>query len=56
MADTSYGQVRVCGAFILHACRCVYTSGLMPRVFFAFAHACDTPVPYKLWVICTVYM
>ena len=33
MADTLYGQVHVRGAFILQ-----YTSGLMPRVFFAFAH------------------
>ena len=31
-------RVRVCGAFILHACS--YASGLMPRVPFAFAHAC----------------
>ena len=29
--------------FILHACaKCVYTRGLMPRVFIAFAHACHT--------------
>ena len=32
--------------------RVVYTSGLMPRVFFAFAHVCHTGVPFKLWVIC----
>ena len=46
----------------------VYTNGLMPRVFFAFAHVllrmcfctcafahvCHTGVPFKLWVICTV--
>ena len=41
------------------ACTPVYTSGLMPRVFLAFAHAshvCDTLVPFKLWVICTVYV
>ena len=30
--------------------------GLMPRMFFAFAHACDTRVPFKLCVICTVCM
>ena len=35
-------------------CTRVYTSGLMPRVFFAFAHAAHTRVPFKLWVICTV--
>ena len=46
-------------------CTRVYTSGLIPRMFFAFAHAaqtrvigmshvCDTRVPFKLWVICTV--
>ena len=50
MADTLYGCVR--GAFILHTCS--YTSGLMPRVFFAFAHVCHTGVPFKLLVICTV--
>ena len=40
----------------------VYMCGLMPHVFFAFAHAvtcvsyaCDTHGPFKLWVICTVY-
>ena len=35
-------------------CTRVYTRGLMPRVFFAFAHAAHTRVPFKLWVICTV--
>ena len=34
--------------------KALYTSGLMPRVFFAFAHVCHTGVPFKLWVICTV--
>ena len=33
---------------------CVYTRGLMPHVFFAFAHACDTHGLFKLWAICTV--
>ena len=56
MADTLYGKVRVCGAFILHACTCVYTCGLMPRVFFPFAHACDTRMPFKLWLICTAQL
>ena len=32
----------------------IYTGGLMPRVFFAFAHVCHTGVSFKLWVICTV--
>ena len=36
-------------------CTRMYTSGLMPRVFFAFAHTAHTRVPFKLWVICTVY-
>ena len=36
------------------ACTCMYMSGLMLRVFFAFAHACDMRVPFKLWVICTI--
>ena len=36
------------------ACTHMYMSGLMPHVFFAFAHAAHTRVPFKLWVICTV--
>ena len=32
----------------------VHTSGLMPRVFFAFAHTAYTRVLFKLWMICTV--
>ena len=39
MADTSYGQVRVCGAFLFYTHGLV-PRGLMPRVFFAFAHTC----------------
>ena len=31
-----------------------YMSGLMPRVFFAFAQVCHMGVPFKLWVICTI--
>ena len=37
------------------ACTRVYTSGLMPRMFFAFEHATHTCVPFKLWAICTIY-
>ena len=29
--------------------------GLMPRMFFAFTHACHTRVSFKLKVICTVH-
>ena len=32
----------------------MYTSGLMPHMFFASAHAAHTRVLFKLWVICTV--
>ena len=42
-------------------CVCVvylfYTrvQALMPCVFFAFAHGRDMCVPFKLWMICTVF-
>ena len=32
----------------------VYTCGLVPRVFLSLLCTCDTRVPSKLWVICTV--
>ena len=32
-------------------CTRMYTSGLMPRMFFALAHAAHTRVPFNLWVI-----
>ena len=41
----------------VHACTHVYTSALMPRVFYAFAHVAhthNTHVPFKLWVICSI--
>ena len=52
MADTSVVWISACAwcIYFTH----VYTSGLMPRVLFAFAHVCHTGVPFKLWVICTV--
>ena len=40
---------------LLHFIR-VYMRGLMPRVLFAFAHACHTRGPFKLWVICTIHI
>ena len=39
---------------LVDVCTRVYMSGLMPRVFFAFAHTAHTRGPFKLWVICTV--
>ena len=39
----------------VHAFTRVYTFGLIPQEFFAFAHTYDMRVPFKLWVICTVY-
>ena len=42
--------VCVCGAFILHTCS--HMCGLIPCVFFAFAYACDTHVPFKLCTVC----
>ena len=41
--------MRVCGAYILHVC--IRTRRLMPHVFFAFAHASHTRVPFNLLVI-----
>ena len=38
----------------LHVCTHVYTCGLMSSVFFAFAHVCDTSMPFKLRVIYTI--
>ena len=39
----------MCDAFILHACPYVYTYGLMPRMFFAFAHLCAVLVVGDLY-------
>ena len=52
MADSYFVWISACAwcIYFTH----VYTSGLMPRVFFAFAHVCHTGVPFKLWVICIV--
>ena len=47
MADTLYGKVHVCGAFILHG-------WFDATHVFVFAHACHTCLPFKLLVICTV--
>ena len=44
----------MCGAFNLRVCTHVYTRGLIPRMFFAFAHVDHMRVPFKLWVICTI--
>ena len=58
MADTLYGSVHVCDAFILHICRCVHTRVHKwfdaKRVFCFCTHAYDMRVPFKLWVICIV--
>ena len=55
MADTSLLWISACVWFIYFTR--VYMRGLMPCVFFASAqvtHTCDTYVPFKLWMICTV--
>ena len=33
----------------------VYTRGLMPHMFFTFAHVCHTRGLFKLRVICTIH-